>query len=322
LSSWFIFNQQLPQLSQFSTNLDIFNPSAIGLNEKSCISIGGRWQMLGFGSEPRSLFLSGSTKLPSVNKKREINSGLRIDENETNVDTISESALSHSLGGQFIHDQYGAFGRSGITGNYSLGINLNNDWRAHLGARFGWSNFSFNQDKAQVLNVNDPSQIYQGGDDEYDQFIGGTNRRNSFDLGLGVTIVNDNFLLGLAMNQITKSYLDVPMSSTAFFDQRMHWNLFTGYTYKIPEVCDIQGMLLVKKMQPTPLSLEVSLRTLFPNSLWAGIHYRNRSSVGIMGGFLIYEKFHLGYSIDFETTSIRKFSNGGHEIILNYRFGE
>jgi len=318
----FVFNQQLPQFSQFGNNLGIYNASAIGLSDNTSITLGGRWQMLGFGSEPRSLVLGGSTKLNIKKKTKEINSGLRIDETEPENDTIRTTSFSHYLGGLLIHDQYGAFGRTGITGNYSLGFNLSEDWKTLVGARLGWSNFNFNQDKAQVLNISDPTQTYQGGDVEYDQFIGGGNRRNSFDLGLGLTFVNENFVFGAAVNQMTKSYLDISASSSVFFDQRLHWNLFTGYTYKIPEICDIQGMILLKRMSPAPVSVELSLRTIFKNNLWAGLHYRNKSSIGVMGGFILSEKFQLGYSIDFETTSIRRFSNGGHEIILNYTFGE
>lgn len=312
--------QQLPQFTQFANNSELFNPSAIGIGNQSVVSFGGRWQMLGFGSEPRSLFAQGYHHMKS-SKKQERNPGLRIDNDTTNHETIAQTFFSHSIGGQVFLDQYGAFGRTSIAGLYSLAFNLNEDWNASVGMRFGFSNFSFNSDKAQVLNVIDPTVSYQGGDQEYDNFTASSIRRNSLDLGLGITLQNKNFLLGFALNQLTKSLFDLPNSSS-YFDQKIHWNLMTGYTYSIPDLIDIKAMLLVKKMAPSPTSLELSLQALLPNDLWAGLHFRNRSSIGLMGGFLINNKFQLGYSIDFSTNRIRTISNGGHELILSYRFGE
>jgi hypothetical protein len=98
--------------------------------------------------------------------------------------------------------------------------------------------------------------------------------------------------------------------------------MMMGYTYSIEDFISVQGMMLVKKMMPSPLSLELCAKAIFQNSLWAGIHYRNRASVGIMGGVFINDRFQLGYSVDFTTNRIRNFTNGGHELIISYRFGE
>jgi hypothetical protein len=101
----------------------------------------------------------------------------------------------------------------------------------------------------------------------------------------------------------------------------MHWNLITGYSYSIPGIVDLQGMVLVKKMAPSPLSMEIAIKAVLPNQVWTGIHFRNRSSVGFMAGFLINESFQLGYSLDINTNRLISFNNGGHELILSYRFG-
>jgi type IX secretion system PorP/SprF family membrane protein len=315
------FSQQLPQFSQFINNPSLYNPSSIGLDKNAKVTLGGRWQMLGFGSEPRTGFIDGHFRIPQK-KKNNFNPALRLGEDSTSSDTIVPLYFEHTIGGQVIIDNYGAFNRTSVNGLYSIGFPLNHDWKALLGTRVGFSNFGFLSSKAQVLNITDPTQAYQGGDLEYDNYVSDVMNRNSFDLGVGISILNKGFSFCVAAHQLTNSTLDLNSNSTVYFNQRLHWNMMMGYTYSIEDFISVQGMMLVKKMMPSPLSLELCAKAIFQNSLWAGIHYRNRASVGIMGGVFINDRFQLGYSVDFTTNRIRNFTNGGHELIISYRFGE
>jgi type IX secretion system PorP/SprF family membrane protein len=302
--------QQLPQFTQFINNTPLFNPSMMSMQERTSITLGGRWQMLGFGSEPRTAFISGQTRISNKSKKS-LNPSLRISKDNTENDSVKQSRFSHYAGGQMLFDSYGAFDRTSINGCYSLGFDLNEDWKMLAGIKVGFSNFGFDRSKAQVTG-ND--------DQEYDAYVANGTNRNSFDLGAGFTLVTKSFFIGFAANQFTKTALDLS-SSPSYFDQRMHWNLITGYSYSIPGIVDLQGMVLVKKMAPSPLSMEIALKAVLPNQVWTGIHFRNRSSVGFMAGFLINESFQLGYSLDINTNRLISFNNGGHELILSYRFG-
>ena len=302
--------QQLPQFTQFINNTPLFNPSMMSMHERTSITLGGRWQMLGFGSEPRTAFISGQTRISNKSKKS-LNPSLRISKDNTENDSVKQSRFSHYAGGQMLFDSYGAFDRTSINGCYSLGFDLNEDWKMLAGIKVGFSNFGFDRSKAQV-NGND--------DQEYDAYVANGTNRNSFDLGAGFTLVTKSFFIGFAANQFTKTALDLS-SSPSYFDQRMHWNLITGYSYSIPGIVDLQGMVLLKKMAPSPLSMEIAIKAVLPNQVWTGIHFRNRSSVGFMAGFLINESFQLGYSLDINTNRLISFNNGGHELILSYRFG-
>ena len=302
--------QQLPQFTQFINNTTLFNPSMMSMDERTSITLGGRWQMLGFGSEPRTAFISGQTRISNKSKKS-LNPSLRISKDNTENDSVKQSRFSHYAGGQMLFDSYGAFDRTSINGCYSLGFDLNEDWKMLAGIKVGFSNFGFDRSKAQVTG-ND--------DQEYDAYVANGTNRNSFDLGAGFTLVTKSFFIGFAANQFTKTALDLG-SSPSYFDQRMHWNLITGYSYSIPGIVDLQGMVLLKKMAPSPLSMEIAIKAVLPNQVWTGIHFRNRSSVGFIAGFLINESFQLGYSLDINTNRLISFNNGGHELILSYRFG-
>lgn len=306
------FSQQLPQFTQFINNTTLFNPSMMGMENDALISIGGRWQMLGFGSEPRTAFISGQTGI-NTKSNSALNPSLRISQKNSDNDTLKPSRFIHHIGGQLLFDSYGAFNRTSLNGLYSIGVDLNPDWKLLAGLKFGYSNFGFDMTKAQVAQNTDIDQ-------EYDSYIANGSNRNSFDLSAGFTLVSKNYFIGFAANQFTKTSMDLN-TSNSYFDQRMHWNLITGYTYAIPGIADFQGMILMKKMAPTPLSIELALKAVLPNQLWVGVHFRNRASVGFMAGFIIDNKFQLGYSLDLNTNRLISLTNGGHELILSYRFG-
>ena len=64
-----VTSQQLPQYRQFLLNKSLYNPAAMAINNQSFISLVGRWQMLGFGLEPKTIALFGQTK---IRKKQKI----------------------------------------------------------------------------------------------------------------------------------------------------------------------------------------------------------------------------------------------------------
>lgn len=76
---------------------------------------------------------------------------------------------------------------------------------------------------------------------------------------------------------------------------------------------------LVRAQDGTPLSMDFTLIVVFDQLISIGGSYR--SGDGAIG-FLNYklsEKFYVGYSYDITTSDIRRFSNGSHEIMINYR---
>ena len=62
LLSMISWTQQMPQYTQFTQNKSLFNPAAMALNQHQAITMASRWQMLGFGLEPRTVTLYGQMK--------------------------------------------------------------------------------------------------------------------------------------------------------------------------------------------------------------------------------------------------------------------
>jgi type IX secretion system PorP/SprF family membrane protein len=308
--------QQLPQFTQFGNNVSLINASNF-VNDKSSIHIGARSQMIGFGSEPNSSFVYGHCLLKKKSRPN-YNPQIRISK-PIPVDSAEQKIMRQAIGGLIMKDRYGAFGRIHVSGIYNLGIKLNYHWKINGAIKLGISSLGFNSDKAIPLNVNDPFSPYIGGDDEYDAYTSSNGRAGNLDLGASIMIQNESFKFGLALDQLTGNRVGFS-SGSVFYNQKIHTAVFMAYVYEIEDLIKIEAMFLGKKMAPTPLSMDFTLKSSFPNGLWGGVNYRHNSALGIMGGVSINNRFRLGYSFDIITTRLQSFSNGGHEIILGYAF--
>ena len=53
---------------------------------------------------------------------------------------------------------------------------------------------------------------------------------------------------------------------------------------------------------------------------WGGFSYRTDDAVAVMVGVTLLKKLNIAYSYDYSITTIRKYNQGSHEIMLNYNF--
>jgi hypothetical protein len=54
--------------------------------------------------------------------------------------------------------------------------------------------------------------------------------------------------------------------------------------------------------------------------IWAGMSYRSASAVSALLGAQVNKQFFVCYSYDYSTSKIQNYSQGSHEIVLNYLF--
>jgi type IX secretion system PorP/SprF family membrane protein len=310
--------QQIPQNSQFALNPALLNPAVIGIEEGTEILVGGRWQMLGFGNEPRTAFGLYSKRLKT--KEKELpNPALNIGREIPETEKKEKTKFSQAVGAQISLDKYGAFGAFAINGLYACHVQINRAFTFSGGAKLGLTNNSFDASRAIVSNILDPSQSYQGGDAEYDQFIAGRTNNSNMNLGVGIKIKYNDFFIAAAADQLTENSVEFGNSS-ANFETKKHFFVSTGYNINVSDVIKLKAIAQFKKMQPAPLSSELAVIAEFDENLFAGMVYRHNAAVALIGGFNINDKFRLGYSIDFTINKLNNASNGGHELTLKYRF--
>lgn len=320
LMFWLAFShwgQQVPQFRQVATSPALYNPSCMGMTKQSSISLMARWQMLGFGYEPRTVGCYGQT-LIKKKVKTVFNPGSRIQHDFTPLEKKKNIVLQHFVGGQVVSDNYGAFKYMEASGAYAVSIPFHAKWKFTLGLKVGMRNNVFMPNQAVVLNVNDPQALYNGGDAIYDAYLANGNRSLSLSSSIGGTLHSKKLFISGAIqhgglpNGIKKQ--------TSYFDQQLHWNAMAGYTFYIANGLELQPIIIVKQMDQGQISSEITALATINYIFWAGVNYHYNASAGIMAGMEVSDKLKIGYAFDFSTNRINRFSNGGHEIYLSYGF--
>ncbi len=318
------FGQQMPQFSQYLRNQYMVNPGAAGVYDFVDITLGGRMQWVGFDNAPMSSYLYVSSDLSKKPRVR-YNPALRTSVGPIRNPEVGTGKLKHALGGMLIADQYGAFRQLKGALTYALHIPLSDKMNMSFGANVGLSNRAFLKDRAQTLNILEPSLGYT--DQTYDTYAQSSNL-NTLDVGAGLYVYSQRLFLGVSASQLTRDFVSFGGTGLVNVDPRTHLNFTAGYKFPLGDNLSLMPAVLLKYMTPAPLSLEGSLQLEYKEWLWFALSYRqgiggfNNSDAFIaMAGLNISERFKFGYSYDYSISQFNQYSSGGHELVLGLMLG-
>ncbi len=102
-----------------------------------------------------------------------------------------------------------------------------------------------------------------------------------------------------------------------------HYYAVTGYNITLDKKKKewvIQPALLARFNNPAPYQLEANLRVIYKDMFWIGGNYRFGASASGMFGCTISKLVTFAYSYDYALTSLQKYSNGSHELLLTVSF--
>lgn len=318
------YGQQMPQFSQYLRNQYMVNPGAAGVYDFLDVTIGGRMQWVGFDNAPLSSYLYVSSPLNRSQRNR-YNPALRTSIGPVRNPEIKTGKLKHALGGMVVADQYGAFRQLKAAVTYALHIPVAEKLNMSFGANVGLSNRAFLSDRAQTLNILEPGLNYT--DATYDNFVQSSNL-NTIDIGAGLYFYNQNLFFGVAAEQLTRDFISFGGTNIVNVDPRMHINFTAGYKFPVADNLTLMPSVLVKFMQPAPVSLDGSLQLEYKEWLWFGLSYRqgiggfnNSDAIIAMAGLNISERFKFGYSYDYSISQFNQHTAGGHELVLGLMLG-
>jgi type IX secretion system PorP/SprF family membrane protein len=312
----FLFAQQIPQYSQFQRNQFMINPAAAGIYDFVDVTLSGRWQWLGVDDAPRTSYLALS--VPLSFKPKFYNPGIRTSGGTYANPDIKTGKMKHTVGGQLLADQYGAFRKLSFSGTYALHLPLSKKMNLSFGVKVGLSSNNFLADKAQVLNVVNPALTYS--DPTYTSFLANQSSKQILEVGSGLYLYGKGFFIGISAEQLTRDLVEFG-SGTANFNPQIHYQIITGYKIKTGENWTLTPSILAKYMSPAPISIDANLQAEYKEWLWFGFGYRHTDALIGMVGMNISNRFKFGYSYDFSLSKFNNYTSGGHELTLGIMLG-
>ena len=143
--------------------------------------------------------------------------------------------------------------------------------------------------------------------------------RNDFspNVGAGVYFHGDKLYLGASVPNIleTKRYAE---NDRAVYKERLNAYFIGGYVFDLSPNLKFKPAFLTKVVQGAPLQVDLTGNFLIAEKFVLGAAWRWDAAVSALAGFQITPGLFMGYAYDAETTKIRQFNSGSHEIFLRF----
>lgn len=199
-----------------------------------------------------------------------------------------------------IHEDFGFYGV------YSYRLPLTSNSSVIFGLQGGFNNL--------VSNYNLLNNKYAG-----DPNLTGVNRSFNPNFGAGLFYRHEKLYLGVSVPYILNNDIVDLENVTSIAQQRRYFYIMAGTTKALTPVLDFLPSTLVRIQQEAPLSFDVNATFVLYKMVGLGVSWRFKDAVVALFELQINDNFHVGYAYDMTTSELNQYSNGTHEIMLNYR---
>ncbi|MAX68815.1 MAG: hypothetical protein CMP60_03890 [Flavobacteriales bacterium] len=279
--------QQLPQLSQFMLNDFAVNPAIAGMNDYYQIKTSVRNQWVGIEDAPKTTLLS----------------------------IYGKSSDHVGLGGSVFNDQVGPTSRAGASLTYAYHLNFTDEVKMSMALSGGFTQFKIDKVGWNTFHTDDP-------------LMDGAEAVNLVpDATFGLNIYEeDKWYLGIAVPQLLNSRLtliDEDFANNISLDMdgslSRHIYVMGMYNLEIDHYWDLQPSVLFKTVS-NQNQIDMGLKTIYSDKFWLGMDYRTNGDISALLGFIIQEKFMIGYSYDIPNPDISQYTSGSHEFMFGVTF--
>ena len=271
--------QQDPQYTQYMFNMNIVNPAYAGSRGTLSIGVLGRTQWVGIDGAPKT------------------------------VTAAIHAPIGKNLGAGFsaIADELGPVKEQNIYADISYTVSTSEEGRLAFGLKGGVS--LFNTDFANIILPQTP----RGADPFFDEDI----NKTFPNFGAGVYYYNERFYIGLsAPNFLETLHFEKENNTITRASEETHYFLTSGYVFELSETLKFKPSVMLKGVQGSPLSVDVSTNFLFNERFEVGANYRLDDSVSLMANFGVTPSLRIGYAYDYTTTNLGNYNSGTHEAFL------
>ena len=208
------------------------------------------------------------------------------------------------VGLSFVNDRIGPTDENAISLDVSYTVPTSERFKLSFGIKGTANLFSLDPNKLNIENQADP------------QF---QNLKSEFtpNLGAGVYFHSDKSYIGLSVPNFfeTVRYSD---NDIAINKERMNFYLIGGHVFDLSYNVKFKPAFLVKAVEGAPLQLDVSGNFLINERFVLGAAWRWDAALSAMAGFQVTQGLFIGYGYDHETTKLRRFNSGSHEVFLRF----
>ncbi len=279
----FLKAQQLPQYTQYMLNDLAINPAVAGKDNFADVRSNNRYQWVGMTDAPRTYMLT----LHSPLKNRHM-----------------------GLGTHIYTDIVGPTRRIGISLAYAYRIKIAEKTRLSFALSAGIQQWGIDGHKLILHDAGDDNLLTQ------------YQTKTVPDFGAGLYVHNEKWYVGFSAPQLYQSPIKLYKDGDNKGTLVRHFILNGAYKFDVSSDFKIEPSFLVKYANPAPLEIDFGARVIYQEQMWLGIGYRHKDAITGLIGFMYKNYLMIGYSYDFTTSNLKKYSSGTHELMLGLRFSK
>ncbi len=209
------------------------------------------------------------------------------------------------LGFSVINDEIGPSDEFYGDLNFSYTIPLDDNYKLSFGIKGGVRVFNLDFSKGQIRENAD--QVFQQG----------VNNEFFPTAGAGLLLHSKRKYIGLSIPNFLKvDHFDDNLNSIA--EERLHLFVIGGWVLPIGRNNLFKPAFLVKHVNGSPISVDLSANFLLLEKLRLGVSWRWDDSISGLVGFQVSRNILISYAYDYTTTELQEFNSGSHEISLRF----
>jgi type IX secretion system PorP/SprF family membrane protein len=207
------------------------------------------------------------------------------------------------LGVSLINDRIGPTHENTLSADLSYTIPTSEKFKLSFGIKGTANLFDLNNYELDPVDLDDPSL------QNYNKF--------SPNIGAGLYLHSDKAYIGFSIPNFieTNRYDD---NEVAIFKEKINYYLIAGYVFDLNSEIKFKPAFITKMVEGAPLQIDASANFLFNNKFNVGVAYRWSAALSAMVGFQVSDGLFIGYGYDNETTNLKNYNSGSHEIFLRY----
>lgn len=277
---WNASAQQDPQFTQFMADRLSINPAFAGSKDAICATLMYRNQWAGFDGAPTTMLFNGHAPI------RSIRSGVGL---------------------TFFNDNIGQLNTNILRAHYAYHLRVGSSF-LNVGASIGMYNSSIGTNW-QPITQEDNAIPYTG------------QSNTKFDASLGVYFHRPGqFYAGLSSTHLSEGDMEDVNIAIA-----RHYYLMGGYIFDVHPSINLNPNVLVKSdIASTQYDINLNAEYHTGNKMiWLGVTYRTVDAIAPQLGYQHQfgkNTLRVGYSYDVTTSELSNYSNGSHEISVNFCF--
>lgn len=277
------YGQQDPQYTHYMYNMNVVNPAYAGSRETLSVGVLYRAQWFQIQGAPRT------------------------------ISSIVHSPIGSNLGVglSMIADEVGPVKEQNIYADVSYTINTSDTGKLAFGLKGGVTLFN-----AKISDL-----LLSDGTRGVDELFANDGKGTFPNLGAGIYYHTDKFYAGLSVPSFleTKHFKDADNTNVDMVaSEKLHAFLTLGYVMSLSDDIDFKPSIMIKGAPEGSMSGEIAANVLFNGNFELGLGYRLEDSINGLVSFLVSDDLKMGYSYDYTLSNLGNYSEGTHELFLQY----